>query len=575
MLLTIDNFSYAYPQANSCALLDVNLSISQGTFNVICGPSGSGKTTLCKAIAGIVPNYYGGGYKGDVRLDNISNINRKIADIAMDVGIVLDDYESQLVSLTVEEELAFALQNRGASEDEIQQAIPQILRSVGLEGRETYQLDELSGGQRQRLVIASVIVTRPQILVLDEPVSALDPVGAAELYTLIDKLRQDFNMTVIVVEHNLNYVLPYMQNLILLSDAQVLKAGDLQETFEYMFTAHQNNSTNLNLLMPDLWLVKMAIEANSSAKFSKWRNVQSAISELKTFLGNETSYTFPSPILPQPTAGNAVDLQALNFAYRSGEPILHDINLTIKQGEFVALLGHNGSGKTTLSRMMMALNQPRSGQVLISGKNIKGLEPADLADDIGYVFQNPDLQILEDTVFEEVAYGARIKGYKGAELEKMVTDALAATGLTHLAQAYPRILSFGQKRRLGIAAALVRKPKILILDEITSGQDNIEKILILNYLKNLNEQEGLTIILITHDMPAVLRFATRVVTLKGGKVVFDNSVADFFSGAHPLNEWEIRTPSIAQLGNYFNLPNNDALQFAQAVLSIKKEGGRN
>ena len=575
MLLTIDNFSYAYPQADSCALLDINLSITQGTFNVICGPSGSGKTTLCKAIAGIVPNYYGGGYKGDVRLDNISNINRKIADIAMDVGIVLDDYESQLVSLTVEEELAFALQNRGASEAEIQQAIPQILRAVGLEGRETYQLDELSGGQRQRLVIASVIVTRPQILVLDEPVSALDPVGAAELYTLIDKLRQDFNMTVIVVEHNLNYVLPYMQNLILLSDAQVLKSGDLQETFEFMFADSLHRTANLSLLMPDLWLVKLAIEAGSSAKFGKWRSVQSAIAELKTFLGNESSYTLPSPILPKPSTDNAVDLQALNFAYRSGEPILHDINLTIKQGEFVALLGHNGSGKTTLSRMMMALNQPRSGQVLIAGRNIKGLEPADLADDIGYVFQNPDLQILEDTVFDEVAYGARIKGYKGVELEQMVSDALAATGLTHLAQAYPRILSFGQKRRLGIAAALVRKPKILILDEITSGQDNIEKILILNYLKNLNEQEGLTIMLITHDMPAVLRFATRVVTLKGGKVVFDNSVSDFFSGAHPLNEWEIRTPSIAQLGNYFNLPNNDALQFAQAVLSMKKEGGRN
>lgn len=574
MLLTIDNFSYAYPQASICALLDINLSIKQGSFNVICGSSGSGKTTLCKAIAGIVPNYYGGGYKGDIRLNTVSNINRRIADIAMNVGIVLDDYESQLVSLTVDEELAFALQNRGTTDAEIQQAIPQVLKAVGLEGRENYQLDELSGGQRQRLVIASVIITKPQILVLDEPVSALDPSGAAELYELIDKLRQDLNMTVIVVEHNLNYVLPYMQNLILLHDAQVLKSGDIQETFEFMFT-HKNNNIDFSLLMPDLWIIKLAIENSSTEKFSAWRHVSQALPELQKFLGTKSLVPYITPAYQALTTDHAVDLHALNFAYRTGEAILHDINLTIRQGEFVALLGHNGSGKTTLSRIMMALNKPRSGKIFINGQSIKGMEPADLADTIGYVFQNPDLQILEDTVFDEVAYGARIKGYQDAELEQMVFDALAATGLTHLAQTYPRILSFGQKRRLGIAAALVRKPKILILDEITSGQDNIEKNIILNYLKKLNEQEALTIILITHDMPTVLHFATRVITLKTGKVVFDSGVSEFFSGAYPLNEWEICAPSIAQLGNHFHLPNNDAQQFAQAILELKKEGGCN
>lgn len=580
MLLKFDNFSYAYPQTERCALLDINLTIEQGSFNVISGPSGAGKSTLCKAISGIIPNYYGGGYKGDVRLDDTSNINRKIADIAMDIGIVLDDYESQLVSLTVEEELAFSLQNRGYSEAQIAKFIPEALCSVGLDGRETYRLDELSGGQRQRLLIASVIVTKPKILVLDEPVSALDPVGAAELYTLIEGLRQQLNMTIIVVEHNLNYVLPYMQNLILLQDAQIIHTGDLHAVFKFMFDNSYAN-TNLRLLMPDLWLLKLSLESSTTAKLSNWRKVTQAIDDLKLLTTSVGNYQAPHYVTP--ASKNAIEIKNLNFAYRTGEPILHDINLTIKQGEFVALLGHNGSGKTTLSRMMMALNHPRSGQISIDGQAIKGLEPADLADSIGYVFQNPDLQILEDTVFDEVAYGAKLKGYEGLELEKMVNDALQATGLLHLAEAYPRILSFGQKRRLGIAAALVRKPKILILDEITSGQDNIEKSIILSYLKRLNEQDGLTIILITHDMPVVLRFATRVVTLKSGKVVFDNSVHDFFCGAHPLNEWEIRMPSIAQLGNYFKLPNTSVEKFTAAFLNcelspaiqqvIKKEGG--
>lgn len=576
MLLKFDNFSYAYPQANKCALLDINLTIEQGSFNVVCGPSGSGKTTFCKAVAGIVPNYYGGGYKGDVLLNELSNIDRSIADIAMEVGIVLDDYESQLVSLTVEEELAFALQNRGSSDTEIAAAIPQVLKAVGLEGRENYQLSELSGGQRQRLVIASVIITRPKILVLDEPVSALDPSGAAELYELINNLRKQFDMTIIVVEHNLNYILPYMQRLILLQDAELIQVGGLAETFEFMFRQTSSpEHVDLSLLLPDLWLVKLSLQEKTGAYFSDWRHVAQAIYELKNFLNSDISGNYQPPQQITTASSNVIQLKALSFAYRTAEPILHDINLDIKQGDFIALLGHNGSGKTTLSRMIMALNQPRSGQVFINNRNIKGLEPADLADNIGYVFQNPDLQILEDTVFEEVAYGARAKGCQGGELEKMVMDALAATGLTHLAQTYPRILSFGQKRRLGIAAALVRKPQILILDEITSGQDNIEKNLILNYLKKLNTQKDLTIILITHDMPAVLRFATRVITLKTGKLVFDGSVSEFFSGSYPLGEWDIRVPSIAQLGNYFGLVNNNAKDFAQAILELKKEGGRN
>lgn len=577
MLLKFDNFSYAYPQADRCALLDINLTIEQGSFNVISGPSGAGKSTLCKAIAGIVPNYYGGGYKGDVQLDSISNINRRIGDIAMDVGIVLDDYESQLVSLTVEEELAFSMQNRGATDNEVDIAVPAALKAVGLEGRENYRLDELSGGQRQRLVIASVIITNPKILVLDEPVSALDPVGAAELYALIDNLRTQFNMTIIVVEHNLNYVLPYMQNLILLQDAQIVQAGDIDTAFKFMYDSvlSSNIESKFRLLMPDLWLVKLGLESQYPVEFTKWRKATEAIQELQPFIPPMITDCAVHAAAQEQSHGakDAVTIKTLNFAYRTGEPILHDISLHIKQGEFVALLGHNGSGKTTLSRMMMALSKPRSGQVFINDLDIKGLEPADLADNIGYVFQNPDLQILEDTVFDEVAYGAKVKGYTGIELEQMVNSALEATGLTHLAQAYPRILSFGQKRRLGIAAALVRKPKILILDEITSGQDNIEKTLILNYLKRLNKQEGMTIILITHDMPAVLRFADRVVTLKAGKIVFDNSVAEFFSGKYPLNEWEIRMPSIAQLGNYFNLPNNNVDAFVTAVLDLKKEGG--
>ena len=229
-----------------------------------------------------------------------------------------------------------------------------------------------------------------------------------------------------------------------------------------------------------------------------------------------------------------LEAKEVNFAYRRGLPVLNDIACTIGDGEFVALLGHNGSGKTTLSRLFMALLHPRSGQVLVDGEDIVNYEPADLADKIGYVFQNPDLQILEDTVFEEVAYGPRAKKLTAETIKKQVEAALAATGLAELAGAYPRLLSFGQKRRLGVASALALNPRTLILDEITNGQDAIE-------------EKGITIVLISHDMDVVRRYAKRAIVLKDGDLVYDGTPTELFGGAYAVEEWGLRRPTAAAL----------------------------
>lgn len=244
-----------------------------------------------------------------------------------------------------------------------------------------------------------------------------------------------------------------------------------------------------------------------------------------------------------------LEAKEVNFAYNRGEPVINDITLTIKDGEFVALLGQNGSGKTTLSRLFMALIHPRSGEILVDGINIVHQEPADLADKIGYVFQNPDLQILEDTVFDEVAYGPRAKKQPEANVREQVEAALAATGLSELRGAYPRLLSFGQKRRLGVASALALKPQILILDEITNGQDALEKENIMEYLQAINEQQGMTIVLISHDMDVVRRFARRAIVLSGGSVVFDDTPTKLFDGTMPLNQWGLCCPTACRLGN--------------------------
>lgn len=256
----------------------------------------------------------------------------------------------------------------------------------------------------------------------------------------------------------------------------------------------------------------------------------------------------------------------VNFAYRRGEPVINDVTCQIADGEFVALLGHNGSGKTTLSRLFMALVHPRSGEVCIDGENIAKLEPADLADKVGYVFQNPDLQILGDTVYEEVAYGPRCKKLSEEKIREQVEAALAATGLTELADQYPRTLSFGQKRRLGVAAALALKPSILILDEITNGQDHMEKERMMSYLKAINEEKGITIILITHDMNIARRYTKRAIVLHSGNIVFDNTTAELYNGEEDLSAWGLHQPVMAQLSVAFALkaltPNEFCAQIA-------------
>ena len=250
----------------------------------------------------------------------------------------------------------------------------------------------------------------------------------------------------------------------------------------------------------------------------------------------------------------------------------------------------NFSGKTTLSRLFMALIHPRSGQVLVDGTDIAAMEPADLADKIGYVFQNPDLQILEDTVFDEVAYGPRAKKLSEDKVKRQVETALAATGLTDLADAYPRLLSFGQKRRLGVAAALALNPRTLILDEITlgvaaalalnprtlildeitNGQDAVEKERMMSYLKALNEENGITVVLISHDMDTVRRYAQRTIVLHNGHLVFDGTPAKLFDGSINVERWGLRCPTATAVGNALGITATSPEDFCSSI-SMKGE----
>ena len=273
--IEVKDFYYAYPQSD-LVLQNINLSIAKGSFTAIAGPSGAGKTTLCRAMTGIVPYYYGGRYHGSVHVLGTDIQGKKISEIAMQVGIMLDDYESQMVSLTAGEEIAFGLLNHGFSPEEVDRRVSEALNDVGLPGRENYHLDELSGGQRQRLLLASVLASRPEILILDEPVSALDPDGARSLYALVDRIHTRHHMTVVAVEHDLNYLLPYMTDLVLLRQGEAAVAAPFEQAAN---AAYDLEGLRENL--PELWQVKLGLERKFHVELGAWRNEMEAEAELK------------------------------------------------------------------------------------------------------------------------------------------------------------------------------------------------------------------------------------------------------------------------------------------------------
>lgn len=280
-VISVEDFSFKYLRSD-LVLKHIDLKVEKGSFTVVIGPSGAGKTTLCKALAGIVPYYTGGDYAGDIKVLGESTKGRRVSDLAMKVGLMLEDYESQLVSLTAGEEVAFSLLNHGIPAGETEERTRQALEAVGLPGRESYQLDELSGGQRQRLALASLLAVQPEIIILDEPVSAMDPDGGESLYRLLHQIHQKSDTTLLVVEHRLEFVLPYVDTIIALKQGEVVAQGGCEAVTDKL-----GQDPELFRLLPDLWRIRGILERKTGKKFALWRSPEEALAELKeTGMGN-------------------------------------------------------------------------------------------------------------------------------------------------------------------------------------------------------------------------------------------------------------------------------------------------
>jgi energy-coupling factor transport system ATP-binding protein len=525
-MITFDRLTYRYPGAETPILQNLTLGIEEGEFLLVTGPSGAGKSTLLRCLNGLVPHFYGGTVAGQVRVDGRDPVAlgpRGMADV---VGFVLQDPEAQFVVEKVEDELAFALENQGLDPLVMRKRVEEVLDQLGIAPLRRRSINALSGGERQRVAIAAVMTLQPQVLVLDEPTSQLDPQAAEEVLDTLVKLNQDLGLTVVLSEHRLERVVQYVDRVlhlpgdgeppILDEPRAVLRQVDL--TPPLITLAKTLDWSPLPLTIKEgRRFVRQVVDRKSQR-----RSVRSTPSRDP---GPQPPTSPPSITQPQTT----VSVSGLGFSY-NGHLALRDISLEVHQAEFVALMGRNGSGKTTLLKQLVGLLKPDRGQVKIAGPGTE--QPMDtrrtaieeIIRVVGYVPQNPNALLFGDTVAQELDFTRQGHGLPSGEYG-LLLDTL---GLSAHANRYPRDLSVGERQRVALASILVAEPQILLLDEPTRGLDYQQKAALTSLLQR-EKARGRTIIMATHDVELVARCADRVVLLGDGQIVVDGPVRQVMS----------------------------------------------
>jgi energy-coupling factor transport system ATP-binding protein len=547
---TVEDVSFKYAGGDREALRKVSFELRPGEMVGIMGASGAGKSTLAKCLNRIVPRFEDGEFRGVVRIGGRILDSDRVCDVASMVGMVFQDFEAQLFSTNVTHEVAFAMEQVGLPRAEIAGRIRPALADVGLAGFDDRDPTSLSGGEKQRLAIASVLALRPGVVVLDEPTSDLDPEGKAEVFALIRRMR-DQGLSMIVIEHEAEE-LRSCDRIVLLREGGIVAHGPPGEVM-----------TRLDLLEecgvhpPDMNRVidLLGIEGHAASVDEAETIVRARFPRLPArFDGPGAIARNPSsePPVAAQTQPPLLRVEHLNFAYPFGPRVLDDVSIEIAAGEFLAIVGQNGSGKTTLAKQIVGLLAPAGGTITIAGRDRKTSSPAETAHEVGYVFQNPDHQIFAATVADEVAFGPRNFGLDSAEIASRAEEVLCAVNLTGERDCDPFLLSKGERQRLAVASVLALRPRLLILDEPTTGLDYREQRRMMALIGDLN-RAGIAIVMITHTPWLVAEYARRVILMRKGRVMFDGGVREFFERDELLANSSFHPPETTKLGRRFGI----------------------
>lgn len=504
-MLKIDNLSYRYPSRKQFTLKNINLTLEDGEMLLLAGRSGCGKSTLIKAVSGLLGSEERGEMQGAIYLQGEDISKWPPEKTGQLVGTVYQSPDDQLFAMTVADEVGFALENQGEEPEVIARKVSETLELVGLGGFEDYSIHKLSGGQRQRLALASILVTRPGLLILDEPVSQMNPQGVQSFMQLLVRLNREAGIAILMIEHRVNELCKYFSRLAVMQDGRIVYDGLVKDAWKAM-----TGRTDLGLREPQTVKLCRALQL-SELTTEQERIVQMLRHECEPL---------PAAAQAQPAGQQQPLLEARDLYYTypgSKEPTLKKLQFTLYQGQITAIMGFNGAGKSTLMNLLGGLTQTQQGSMLLAG------QPVDKQlGKIGYLRQEPDLMLLADTVREELCW--KNNTITQEELQQL----LEHMNLAEYADDFPLALSKGQRLRVVLGAMLAKKPALLLLDEPTTGQDEQSLAEIRRLLLAYKEQEG-SIFICTHDMELAAQVADRVIVLCAGQIIADGTTEEVLS----------------------------------------------
>ena len=581
-LLAVRDLAITHEGADAATPRAMTFTVAPGEVVLLLGPSGSGKSTLALALNGLIPHAIPARVEGEVRVAGIDASSAAVAQLSTQVGMVFQDPDAQLITGTLLDEVAFGVENLCLPADEVMRRTEEALRRVGLWERRAENPDRLSGGARQRLAIACALAMGSPLLVLDEPTANLDPAGIEEVYAALGDLVAAGDRAILLIEHNLGAAIEFVDRVVVMDGegclvhdgpaASVLRehAAQLHDLGVWLPVAAlaalrlRRAGWTLDPLPLTPAELRAALEAAPSPSPSPPPSPSPSPSP------NPPPLT-PSPSLsPEPIAsvrsipmgsretdgvasrsdgvavgsdGVAARVRDLRVS-RGRREVLHGIDLEIRRGEFLAVVGENGAGKTTLVQAIAGVVPPSPGQVLVDGVDPGRASARELVRHVGFVFQNPEHQFIAHTVYDELAHALRLRRVPDDEVRVRVDDMLARFGLTAKAGTHPFLLSGGQKRRLSVGTALIAGPPVLALDEPTFGQDRARADELLGILDGLH-REGRTVIVVTHDMQLVAEHATHVAVLSDGRLRAHGRTRDVFADRDLIESAGLRVPALA------------------------------
>lgn len=560
-IVDFNSYNFKYKSQKDFSLFDINLSIKKGEKIVIVGPSGSGKSTLAKSLNGQIPNSFDGDILGQISIDGKDLKSSSIFDLSLSVGTVLQDTDGQFVGLTVAEDIAFSLENDCINKEEMEKIVHKWAKELNISKLLERKPKDLSGGQKQAVSIAGVLVSDVPILLLDEPLANLDPKSGRATMKLVRDLAERLGYTVVVIEHRLEEALLLNPDrIIAVSDGRIVFDGCVEDILK------SDKLDQIGIRKP-LYIDALSyagLDLKKYAQISKVDDLDLSKDDL------EILTTWASKVKKEKIVKSRekiIEIKNLDFAY-SNENILENINLTINKGEIVSIVGPNGAGKSTLAKLMCGFIRPNRGEILIDGIDSKNLSIKEIADKIAFVLQNPNSMISKTMIYDEVAFGLRIRGLEEEEIKKRVEEVLKICGLYPFRNWPISALSYGQKRRVTIASILILNPDLIILDEPTAGQDFSHYTAMMEFIRRLNRDLSLTILMISHDMHLIQEYTDRALVVCDKKILADLSPAELFSREKLIDQSNLAPTSLYKLGK--KLEALSALDFIESFIAYER-----